>query len=130
SYPKCTVCKPFELEFSECYHENHWPEGAPCSTRICLRNVIKTATCSLNQAGQDGCDCELYTHYNFHRATQYTYIDGTCPGGSLQWQVKGKQYFGCATDMSNNHCQPLAHEGSCFTSQCNGTLYSVVPFGL
>jgi len=117
--PKCDNCQTFSRTFGECYHENNWPNGTPCSTNLCIHTQILTASCVFHPDRIGPPHCDTRTDVTLPKYVQYYLVPpGGCPAQNLQWNTFFQQYVGCGTEC--NASPPF--EEACVIPQCSGSI--------
>jgi len=112
--PMCDNCHTFSDTIYECHHWYDDPNGTPCSTIECIKNVMDTATCDYKgddwPCGKSRCDTTLVD--GLPCEVMQTVHDSPCTGGYVDWVTWKKLYYGCT------HCYAMHWRKSCEVFWC------------
>ena len=111
--PICDNCHDYDRTFDECFHWATDPCGTPCSTTLCIHNVLSTATCDYHSDTTCPSKCTAQVQATGTGCWQTVYRRA-CPGGVVDWHQFVTLYTDCPT------CTGWDPGGdSCLTNVCN-----------
>ncbi|MCP3903609.1 MAG: hypothetical protein GY715_08230 [Planctomycetes bacterium] len=113
--PVCDHCHNYSRNFNECLHWANDVNGAACSKKACINNIIDTDTCDHHDRTGNS-TCENKTEKK-PLGIQRLYA-AKCPGGNVAWNLFETIYY----DDCGDTCFAHALYDSCVTPNCKGKL--------
>jgi len=114
--PICDNCQAIWGILIECGHGPYDPNGTSCLTDLCIWNELASASCSYK--GPDWpCNksrCDTMTVFPWEPEITQIVLDSPCPGGTVNWEVWKRIYWGCGYTT----CLPVRYRKACETNSC------------
>ena len=115
--PMCDNCHSVSDIIYECHHWATDPNGTPCSTIECIKNVMNTATCDYKgddwPCRKSRCDTTLVDPLDPPGEIIQTIHDSPCTGGTVDWETWKELHYGCTEG-----CWLQAYTKSCEVFWC------------
>jgi hypothetical protein len=120
--PMCDNCHLYSRTFNECLHYATDQNGTPCSTDMCISNVLIIATCDIHDSNCPS-KCTAKMQAAGTGCMQSVYIC-PCAGGYVDWHQFVTIYTCCGTCTGWN-----PGGDSCLADFCVGALIGTFPHG-
>lgn len=101
--PKCEKCVPISDSLYECFHWANDPNGASCSTVLCIQNELNSASCGHKGDNWpcDKCNCDTAIVVPQQPEIVQRVRQQPCPGGTVSWTLWKQINYGCGTCLRN-----------------------------